>query len=108
MLVVEHSHFSRSVIRVRQHTEVTFVVRNRDPIGHELIVGGPEVQAIHESGHEAAHGAVDGEVSVGPGETATTTYFFHEPGPIVFACHLPGHLAYGMVGEIRVLPARPA
>jgi uncharacterized cupredoxin-like copper-binding protein len=28
-----------------------------------------------------------------------------QPGTLTFACHLPGHVAYGMVGEIEVVPA---
>ena len=47
-------------VRVRPHTEVRFVVVNHDPIGHELIVGGPDVQARHASGHEAYHPPVAG------------------------------------------------
>jgi uncharacterized cupredoxin-like copper-binding protein len=101
-LFVDKSHFSLSRIVVRPHTEVTFVIHNEDPILHEFIVGGPEVHAIHESGHEAQHPTKPGEVTVRPQEVGTTTYLFHEPGTVVFACHLPGHLAYGMSGEIVV------
>ncbi|MEX0665000.1 MAG: multicopper oxidase domain-containing protein [Acidimicrobiia bacterium] len=89
---------------VRQHTTVTFEVVNHDPIGHEFIVGGEEVHAIHEAGTHGVHGAVPGEVSVAPGETAATTYTFHTQGVVVFACHLPRHFSYGMVGEVVVKP----
>ncbi len=34
-----------------------------------------------------------------------TFYEFTEPGTIVYACHLPGHVAYGMEGTIEVVPA---
>jgi uncharacterized cupredoxin-like copper-binding protein len=86
---------------------VTFRVANHDPIGHELIVGGPEVHARHERGNEAAHPPVAGEVSVPASTTAETTFAFASDGPptVVFACHLPGHFAYGMHGEVRVVPA---
>ena len=104
-LVVNHSHFHPARVVVRQHTSVTFRIVNHDPIGHEFIVGPPEVHALHESGTHGEHGAVHGEVSVAPGATATTTYEFHAPGPVLFACHLPGHFAYGMVGEVVVEPA---
>jgi uncharacterized cupredoxin-like copper-binding protein len=33
---------------------------------------------------------------------AATAYTFHTPGVVLFACHLPGHFAYGMVGEVVV------
>jgi uncharacterized cupredoxin-like copper-binding protein len=92
---------------VRPHTDVRFVVVNHDPIGHELIVGGPDVQARHASGHEAYHPPVSGEVSVPADGRASTTYSFHVPGPVEYACHLPGHYQYGMHGIIEVV-AEPA
>jgi uncharacterized cupredoxin-like copper-binding protein len=106
-LRIEHSRFVPDVVRVREGSEVRFRLRNGDPIGHELIVGGPEVHARHESGSEATHPPVPGEVSVPPSGTATTTFAFVDGGPstVVFACHLPGHFAYGMRGEVRVEPA---
>ena len=105
-LVIQHSRFAPARVVVRQHTNVTFRIVNHDPIGHEFIVGDDEVHARHEAGTHGKHGALPGEVSVGPGETATTTYPFHEPGTVLFACHLPGHFAYGMVGDVIVTSAR--
>jgi uncharacterized cupredoxin-like copper-binding protein len=104
---VDHSRFRVRPLRVRPHTEVRFVVVNHDPIGHELIVGGPDVQARHEGGHEASHPPVDGEVSVGAEQRATTTYVFHDAGPVEYACHLPGHYAYGMHGIVQVVGDEP-
>jgi uncharacterized cupredoxin-like copper-binding protein len=95
-------------IRVRPHTEVRFVVVNHDPIGHELIVGGHDVQARHANGHEATHPPVPGEVSVPADGRATTTYVFHAPGPVEYACHLPRHYQYGMHGIVEVVADEPA
>jgi plastocyanin len=105
---VEHSHFETAPIRVRPHTEVRFVVVNHDPIGHELIVGGPDVQARHASGHEAYHPPKPGEVSVPAEGRASTTYSFHAPGPVEYACHLPRHYQYGMHGIVEVVTDEPA
>jgi uncharacterized cupredoxin-like copper-binding protein len=105
---IDHSHFETAPIRVRPHTEVRFVVVNHDPIGHELIVGGPDVQARHANGHEAYHPPKPGEVSVPALGSASTTYFFHEPGPVEYACHLPGHYQYGMHGIVEVVADAPA
>jgi uncharacterized cupredoxin-like copper-binding protein len=91
-------------LRVYEGTLVRFVVTNSDPIHHELIIGGPAVHRAHEQGHEATHPPVPGEVSVDPGETGMTTYRFDRPGRVRFACHLPGHLTYGMWGDITVVP----
>lgn len=79
------------------------MIVNHDPIGHELIIGDAEVHARHATGHEPAHGEVPGEVSVAPGAKASTTFPFTQPGPVLFACHLPGHFAYGMKGTVRVV-----
>ncbi|MDQ4068456.1 MAG: plastocyanin/azurin family copper-binding protein [Actinomycetota bacterium] len=103
VLDVHHSRFSPDELRVRPGETVRFVVRNTDPIPHELIVGDQSVQDAHEHGTEAHHGERPGEVSVAPGATAVTTYRFGaEPGRLLFGCHLPGHWAYGMRGTIRV------
>ena len=101
---IDHSRFDVRALRVRPHTEVRFVLVNRDPIGHEFIVGDPEVHARHANGHEASHPPVDGEVSIPADARAATTYVFHEPGPVEFACHLPGHYQYGMRGVVEVRP----
>jgi uncharacterized cupredoxin-like copper-binding protein len=102
-LEVEHSRFSSEELRVRAGTVVEFVVVNHDPIHHELIVGPPEVHERHARGTESVHPPIPGEVSVGPNRTASTFYRFDEPGTVDFACHLPGHLDYGMVGRVEVL-----
>jgi uncharacterized cupredoxin-like copper-binding protein len=102
-LTIHHSRFLPSVVEVSPGTEVRFVVRNLDPIEHELIVGGPQVHARHAEGRERHHhGEVPGEVSVGIGATARTTYSFDAAGPVAFGCHLPGHWQYGMRGTVRV------
>lgn len=101
-LTIYHSRFSVDELRVRPGETVRFVLRNTDPIPHELIVGNQAVQDVHEAGSEVRHGR-PGEVSVAPGATAVTTYRFGPaPGRLLFGCHLPGHWAYGMQGTIRV------
>jgi uncharacterized cupredoxin-like copper-binding protein len=104
-LDVEHSRFAPTRVRVRPHTDVRFVVVNHDPIRHELVVGDDELHARHEDGTEAEHSPRPGEVTVDPGRTGSTTATFHEPGVVLYACHLPGHLAYGMKGKVIVEPA---
>lgn len=101
-LGIEHSRFSFDRLQVRPGTTVRFQVRNTDPIAHELIIGDDEVHHRHAIGTEALHAPVPGEVSVGPHETGLTTYTFDQPGTVLFACHLPGHLGYGMKGVVVV------
>lgn len=99
---IEHSRFVMDPLRVQEGTLVEFVLTNDDPIDHELVVGDDEVHRAHASGTERRHPPVPGEVSVAPGDRALTFYEFDEPGTVVYACHLPGHVAYGMQGTIEV------
>jgi uncharacterized cupredoxin-like copper-binding protein len=101
-LGIEHSHFSTDQVHVRRGTLVRFLVRNHDPIAHELVVGDDAVHAEHEHGTEATHPPVPGEVSVDADDVGETFYRFDDAGSFVFACHLPGHLAYGMHGVVTV------
>ena len=101
-LEIEHSRFSRTRVRVQVGQTITFIVRNGDPIAHELIIGDDKVQDRHERGKHARHATIPGEVSVPAGEERTTSYTFARRGSVPFACHLPGHFAYGMKGLIIV------
>jgi uncharacterized cupredoxin-like copper-binding protein len=98
-VTIHFSRFSVSSIPVSTGETVRFVIRNEDPIDHEFIVGDRYVQLVHENGTEPSHGPKPGEVTVPAGATAETTYTFPAtPAHIEFACHLPGHYAYGMHG----------
>jgi uncharacterized cupredoxin-like copper-binding protein len=101
-LRVRHSRFSPSRVSVPEGTTVRFVVHNDDPIPHELIVGDDDVHLRHEQGTEAWHPPRPGEVSVKAGALASTTFTFTATGETEFACHLPGHYAYGMKGVVTV------
>lgn len=103
VLDFEHSTIEPSVLRVRAGTAVRFVVVNRDPINHELIVGPAEVHDRHRNGTEREHRPVPGEVSVPALQRAVTTYTFPDPGTVAMACHLPSHYDYGMRGQIQVV-----
>lgn len=102
VLDVEHSRFRPAHVTVARGETVRFVVRNHDPIDHELIVGDQEVQDIHEEGTETHHGAKPGEVSIPARAEAATTYTFETGDDVLFGCHLPSHWDYGMRGTITV------
>ncbi|HUR49080.1 MAG TPA: cupredoxin domain-containing protein [Acidimicrobiales bacterium] len=101
-VTIHNSRFVPGAITVAAGTKVRFVVDNTDPIDHEFLVGDQSVQDRHETGTEAHHGAVPGEISVPADEVATTTYLFDRPGTVLMGCHLPGHWDYGMQGAISV------
>ena len=103
VITMHHTHFQPAEIHVEPGTTVRFVLRNTDPIDHELIVGDETVHQRHRVGHDRHHdGDVPGEISVPAGTEATTTYRFDQPGRLAYICHLPGHEAYGMVGVVDV------
>jgi uncharacterized cupredoxin-like copper-binding protein len=106
VVTMHHSRFEPAVVRVGPGERVRFVLRNTDPIDHEFILGDDAVQRRHEQGRERHHhGEVPGERSVAAGQEAATTYAFPaglERPALEFACHLPGHYAYGMHGTVRV------
>ncbi|MDQ1511939.1 MAG: hypothetical protein QOG50_3783 [Actinomycetota bacterium] len=102
---IRYSRFSMSTLKVRPGSTVRFLVRNDDPITHEFIVGDAAVHARHEHGTHPAHPPVPGEVTVSAARLGETFFRFDQPGRYLFACHLPGHFAYGMRGWIEVEPA---
>ena len=106
VVTMRHSHFQPTEVRVAPGERVRFVLRNTDPIDHEFILGDAAVQARHEEGRQRQHhGDVPGERSVPAGQDAATSYAFPaslDGRTLEFACHLPGHYAYGMHGTVRV------
>lgn len=100
-----HMRFSKfvpSTLTVPEDREVRFVIHNDDFIDHEFIVGDAAVQQRHEYGTEPHHGELPTEVDVPAGETVTTIVKFPRRAELPYACHLPGHYAYGMTGTLRV------
>lgn len=106
VVTMHHSRFEPASIRVDPGQRVRFVLRNTDPIDHEFILGDAAVQRRHEQGRQRHHhGDVPGERSVAAGQEAATTYAFPaglDGRTLEFACHLPGHYAFGMHGTVRV------
>jgi uncharacterized cupredoxin-like copper-binding protein len=103
VVTMHHSKFQPAAITVAPGTEVRFVLRNTDPIDHEFIIGGQAVHDLHERGTQRLHDG-PGEVTVPAGEERATTVSFNlrAPGRLQYACHLPGHYAYGMHGVVTV------
>jgi uncharacterized cupredoxin-like copper-binding protein len=99
---IHFSTFEPDRIEAAAGETLRLVIHNADPIDHEFILGDDLLQQIHERGTEAVHPPKAGEVSIPAGATAITTYTFGRPGDLTFACHLPGHLTYGMHGTVTV------
>jgi uncharacterized cupredoxin-like copper-binding protein len=103
VVTIHHSRFQPALVTVAPGSTVRFVLRNTDPIDHEFILGGKAVHQLHEHGTQRYHNG-PGEVSVPAGQERSTTVSFNLAAPteLEYACHLPGHYAYGMRGLVRV------
>ena len=106
---IHYSHFSPPRLDVPRESTVRFIVTNSDPIDHEFILGDEALQQREEAGTDTVHdGAVPGMISVPAGSTVATVVSFGGSavpagGTLVYACHLPGHYAYGMRGTLRLV-----
>ena len=101
-LTIHYSAFDETELSVPRGVPITFVLVNEDPIDHEWLIGDDEFHAAHRTGTHATHGEVPTEVTVPALETVETTITFDEAGTFAYICHLPGHEAYGMVGQLTV------
>jgi len=96
------SHYLPAAIAVHRGETVRFTLVNEDPITHEFIIGTAAQQEAHEHGPNIDHNSLPGQASLGPGETRVISFTFGAPGALIFACHRPGHYAYGMRGTITI------
>ena len=104
-VTIHYSRFSPAHLSVASGTTVRFRITNSDPIDHEFILGDQAVQDREEAGTEPIHdGSVPRMVSVPTGATASTLVTFPKQpaNTLIYACHLPGHYAYGMRGLLQV------
>jgi uncharacterized cupredoxin-like copper-binding protein len=105
-VTIHYSHFSPARLSVAAGETVRFTITNADPIDHEFILGDQSVQDREEAGTDRVHdGSTPGMVSAPAGTTVSTVVTFprHPAQPsLVYACHLPGHYAYGMRGSLHV------
>ena len=115
----DHFRYRPSAIMVRAGRRVTFAVTNAGKLPHEFILGDRATQLAHErqmqeaaptaGGHTHVHShthaahATSGALAVPPGETRRLTWTFHDPGVVLYGCHVLGHWAAGMKGTIVVL-----
>jgi uncharacterized cupredoxin-like copper-binding protein len=102
-ITIRYSAFEPTDITVPAGEPVRITLVNADPLDHEWIVGDAAVHERHRTGTESNHGAHPTEVSIGALSTVETVVTFDEPGTYLYVCHLPGHEAYGMVGELQAV-----
>ncbi len=100
---IKYSHFNPSAITVQVGVPVTITLVNDDPIDHEWIIGGDEIQQKHRTGTELLHPVRPTEQVIPAMSTRVTTITFQTPVVWKYICHLPGHEAYGMVGVATIV-----
>jgi uncharacterized cupredoxin-like copper-binding protein len=99
--------FSPDSVDVRVGETVTFRVNNDGETDHDFTLGPDEVQIEHDQQMaemgEMGHMASDpNAITVPSGETRDLTWHFTQKGTVLMGCHVPGHYAGGMKGEIHV------
>jgi uncharacterized cupredoxin-like copper-binding protein len=96
------SHYSPAAIKVHPGETVRFRLVNGDPITHEFIIGTLAQHEAHERARDENHDGKPGQATLAPGETQLISYTFGSAGSLIFACHRPGHYAYGMRGTVQI------
>jgi uncharacterized cupredoxin-like copper-binding protein len=101
--------FSPSSIQVKEGETVRFVVVNRGRQKHEMVIGTRKVLDAHAAlmrRFPAMHEDEPDAVELAPGRRGSLVWTFNRPGEFAFACLIAGHYEAGMVGMIKVIPAR--
>ena len=97
--------FAPSSIAIRAGETVQFQITNRGKLEHEFVLGDAAQQAEHDKEMATVPGMamqhING-VSVAPGKTESFIWSFTKAGHLQYGCHVPGHYAAGMVGELTV------
>jgi uncharacterized cupredoxin-like copper-binding protein len=99
---MHYSHYQPGTLVVKAGTTVSFELVNTDPIEHEFIIGTAAQQLAHERGNPNDPHTGPGEALLAGGAHTHISFTFARPGTLQYACHRPGHYAFGMVGTIRV------
>lgn len=85
---------------------VTFRVTNTGKLPHDFTLGDADTQDEHDeemrdmpagSEHDEANA-----MTMAAGETKEMTWTFEEAGTVIMGCHIPGHYAAGMRGDVAV------
>ena len=97
--------FEPTDLTVKAGETVKFVISNTGKLEHEFLIADAAEQLKHEKEVQAMPNMKmdhPNGVSVAPGRTATLIWAFGKPGKLEYGCHVPGHFAAGMVGQLTV------
>lgn len=100
--------FDPAAIEVAVGETVTFSVTNAGQLPHDFTLGDEETQDEHDA--EMAEAGMSGmgldepnALTLEGGESGELTWKFTAPASILFGCHVPGHYAAGMVGDLTIV-----
>ena len=99
---MRYSRYLPASIHVSAGQTVEFDLVNADPIEHEFVIGTAAEQLAHERGDPHDPHTAPGQAIVPANTSVRLRYTFHDAGTLLYACHRPGHYAYGMRGTIDV------
>lgn len=99
--------FDPPSIEISEGETVRFDVTNGGAVAHEFVLGDAAFQDEHEQEMAGMGGTampVDepSAIAVAPGQTKSLIWTFTTAGTLVYGCHVPGHFAAGMHGEVSV------
>lgn len=97
--------FQPALVNVEAGQTVRFEIVDRGTLAHEFVIGDIAEQRAHDKEMAAMPGMPMDDpngVSVAAGKTATLIWTFTRPATLQYACHVPGHYAAGMVGQLNV------
>lgn len=98
--------FAPATVEVKAGETLRFVVSNQGATDHEFVIGDMALQDRHESEMVSEVGAMmankPNAVTLAPGQLIEVFWRFTNAGTFSYGCHISGHFAAGMKGEIKV------
>lgn len=97
--------FNPTTVQVHVGDTIRFVIHNSGQVDHEFMLADAAAQAAHDQ-EMAAMPEMKMDhpngVRLRPGETVSLIWTFTKAAQLQFACHVPGHYAAGMLGQLIV------
>jgi uncharacterized cupredoxin-like copper-binding protein len=103
---VDDPGFEPSSLMVQAGETIRFEVTNTGHADHEFVLGDTAAQEAHEAEMSEMGGEMMADepnaLSVEPGSTESLVWTFSRSGTVLYGCHVAGHYASGMVGQVHV------
>ncbi|MBW7926128.1 MAG: cupredoxin family protein [Burkholderiaceae bacterium] len=105
MTMDDTMRFTPDRITVKAGETVRFFLKNTGKVPHEFVIGSMDELREHaemmrrmpEMRHEEPN-----SITLAPRQIGAVVWQFERPGPVDFACLVPGHFEAGMAGKVLV------